>query len=84
MYKGDLLKKLILLNAFQLFADVEVIHAVPAVGHLSSSSIFPACFAPYAIVTACSDHTIRSVPRIFMLKSTTEFNVRSSVTQMLK
>ena len=33
---------------------VEVVHAVPAVGHLSSSSIYPACLAPYVIVTACS------------------------------
>ncbi|KAG7196962.1 hypothetical protein KM043_000228 [Ampulex compressa] len=38
---------------------VEVIHAAPAGGHLSSSSIYPACFAPYIIVTACSDSTIR-------------------------
>ncbi|XP_046141549.1 dmX-like protein 2 isoform X3 [Osmia bicornis bicornis] len=38
---------------------VEVIHAAPAAGHLSSSSIYPACFAPYIIVTACSDSTIR-------------------------
>ena len=33
---------------------VEVVHAVSAVGHLSSSSIYPACLAPYVIVTACS------------------------------
>ena len=38
---------------------VQVVHAVPAVGHLSSSSIYPACLAPYVIVTACSDKTIR-------------------------
>ncbi|XP_024225203.1 dmX-like protein 2 isoform X2 [Bombus impatiens] len=38
---------------------VEVIHAAPAAGHLSSSSIYPACFAPYIVVTACSDSTIR-------------------------
>ncbi|XP_053977801.1 dmX-like protein 2 isoform X6 [Hylaeus volcanicus] len=38
---------------------VEVVHAAPAAGHLSSSSIYPACFAPYIIVTACSDSTIR-------------------------
>ncbi|XP_076665130.1 rabconnectin-3 alpha isoform X3 [Andrena cerasifolii] len=38
---------------------VEVIHAAPAAGHLSSSSIYPACFAPYIIVTACSDSTTR-------------------------
>ncbi|CAG2169135.1 unnamed protein product [Oppiella nova] len=39
--------------------DVEVIHATPAAGHLSSSNIYPACFAPYLIVTACSDGKIR-------------------------
>lgn len=31
----------------------------PAAGHLSSSSIYPACFAPYLIVTACSDSSVR-------------------------
>lgn len=38
---------------------VDVIHAAPAAGHLSSSSIYPACFAPYIIVTACSDSNVR-------------------------
>jgi hypothetical protein len=38
---------------------VDVIHAAPATGHLSSSSIYPACFAPYIIVTACSDSQVR-------------------------
>lgn len=38
---------------------VDVVHASPAAGHLSSSSIYPACFAPYIIVTACSDSTSR-------------------------
>ncbi|XP_044575804.1 dmX-like protein 2 isoform X2 [Cotesia glomerata] len=38
---------------------VEVVHASPAAGHLSSSSIYPACFAPYIIVTACNDSTVR-------------------------
>lgn len=38
---------------------VDVIHASPAAGHLSSSSIYPACFAPYIIVTACSDSISR-------------------------
>lgn len=38
---------------------VDVVHASPAAGHLSSSSIYPACFAPYIIVTACSDSQIR-------------------------
>ncbi|XP_055842018.1 dmX-like protein 2 isoform X1 [Episyrphus balteatus] len=38
---------------------VDVIHASPSAGHLSSSSIYPACFAPYIIVTACSDSVSR-------------------------
>lgn len=38
---------------------VQVVHAVPAVGHLSSASIYPACLAPYVIATACSDNTVR-------------------------
>ena len=38
---------------------VEVVHAAPAAGHLSSASIYPACFAPYTVVTACSDSTVR-------------------------
>lgn len=40
-------------------SDVEVIHATPAAGHLSSSNIYPACFAPYLLCTACSDGTVR-------------------------
>uniref|UniRef100_A0A1B0A9X2 RAVE complex protein Rav1 C-terminal domain-containing protein n=1 Tax=Glossina pallidipes TaxID=7398 RepID=A0A1B0A9X2_GLOPL len=38
---------------------VDVIHASPAAGHLSSSSIYPACYAPYIIVTACTDSISR-------------------------
>ncbi|XP_074603304.1 rabconnectin-3 alpha isoform X2 [Brevipalpus obovatus] len=39
--------------------DVEILHATPSAGHLSSSNIYPACFAPYLICTACSDGTLR-------------------------
>jgi hypothetical protein len=38
---------------------VEVVHAAPAAGHLSSASIYPACLAPYTVTTACSDSTVR-------------------------
>lgn len=38
---------------------VDVVHASPAAGHLSSSSIYPACFAPYIVVTACTDSIVR-------------------------
>ena len=39
--------------------DVEVVHATPAAGHLSSSAIYPATYAPYLLATACSDGTVR-------------------------
>lgn len=39
--------------------DVEVIHATPSAGHLSSSNIYPACYAPFLIATACSDNHVR-------------------------
>ncbi|KAF5272292.1 hypothetical protein FQR65_LT04949 [Abscondita terminalis] len=38
---------------------VEIVHATPAAGHLSSASIYPACLAPYCFATACNDGTIR-------------------------
>ncbi|XP_022699027.1 dmX-like protein 2 isoform X2 [Varroa jacobsoni] len=38
---------------------VEIVHAEPAAGHLSSSNIYPACLSPYLICTACSDGKTR-------------------------
>uniref|UniRef100_A0A3P9P5A6 Dmx-like 2 n=1 Tax=Poecilia reticulata TaxID=8081 RepID=A0A3P9P5A6_POERE len=38
---------------------VEVTRATPSAGHLSSSSIYPVCLAPYLIVTTCSDSHVR-------------------------
>ncbi|PVD19781.1 hypothetical protein C0Q70_20272 [Pomacea canaliculata] len=38
---------------------VHVISANVAAGHLSSASIYPACFAPYLLTTACSDGQLR-------------------------
>ncbi|XP_068954153.1 dmX-like protein 2 isoform X1 [Petaurus breviceps papuanus] len=38
---------------------VEVIRATPSAGHLSSSSIYPVCLAPYLVVTTCSDNRVR-------------------------
>lgn len=46
-------------QALPLPDGVEVVHAAPAAGHLSSASIYPACLAPYVLVTACSDSTVR-------------------------
>ena len=39
--------------------QVEIVDCVAAAGHLSSASIFPACLAPYLIITACTDNTVR-------------------------
>ncbi|XP_029431337.1 dmX-like protein 2 isoform X2 [Rhinatrema bivittatum] len=39
--------------------SVEVIRATPSAGHLSSSSIYPVCLAPYLVVTTCSDNRVR-------------------------
>ncbi|KAM3828236.1 dmX-like protein 2 isoform 6-T7 [Vipera latastei] len=38
---------------------VEVVRATPSAGHLSSSSIYPVCLAPYLLVTSCSDNKVR-------------------------
>ncbi|KAM4746857.1 dmX-like protein 2 isoform 2-T2 [Rhinophrynus dorsalis] len=40
-------------------SGVEVIRATPSAGHLSSSSIYPVCLAPYLLVTTCSDNKVR-------------------------
>ena len=40
----------------------------------SSASIYPACFAPYAIVTACTDNTVR----FWRCKSVTDKSNESS------
>ncbi|CAG0879339.1 unnamed protein product [Cyprideis torosa] len=40
-------------------AGVRILDATPAAGHLSSASIYPACYAPYLIASACSDRTLR-------------------------
>lgn len=46
-------------QALDLPQDVEVVSASVAGGHLSSASIYPACFSPYQFVTACSDGEVR-------------------------
>ena len=49
----------VLTQTLTLPEGVDVISVAPAGGHLSSASIYPACFAPYQFVTACSDGEIR-------------------------
>ncbi|XP_078252424.1 dmX-like protein 1 isoform X2 [Rhinoraja longicauda] len=38
---------------------VEIIRATPSAGHLSSSSVHPACLAPYLLATSCTDGKVR-------------------------
>ncbi|OCU02216.1 dmX-like protein 1 isoform X4 [Xenopus laevis] len=38
---------------------VEIISVKPSAGHLSSSSIYPVCHAPYLLATSCSDSKVR-------------------------
>uniref|UniRef100_A0A8D2MGG2 Dmx like 1 n=1 Tax=Zonotrichia albicollis TaxID=44394 RepID=A0A8D2MGG2_ZONAL len=38
---------------------VEIISVKPSAGHLSSSSIYPVCRAPYLLATSCSDAKVR-------------------------
>nr|XP_014347443.1 PREDICTED: dmX-like protein 2 isoform X3 [Latimeria chalumnae] len=51
--------KLVYSQELDLPVGVEVIRATPSAGHLSSSSIYPVCLAPYLIVTSCSDSKVR-------------------------
>ncbi|XP_072134293.1 dmX-like protein 2 isoform X2 [Mobula birostris] len=51
--------KLVYSQQLDLPEGVEVIRATPSAGHLSSSSIYPVCLAPYLIVTSCSDGKVR-------------------------
>ncbi|XP_078283348.1 dmX-like protein 2 isoform X1 [Rhinoraja longicauda] len=51
--------KLVYSQQLNLPEGVEVIRATPSAGHLSSSSIYPVCLAPYLIVTSCSDGNVR-------------------------
>lgn len=39
--------------------DVKIVDASPAAEHLPSTSIYPACMAPYLLSTACSDDKVR-------------------------
>uniref|UniRef100_A0A803Y0U0 Dmx like 2 n=1 Tax=Meleagris gallopavo TaxID=9103 RepID=A0A803Y0U0_MELGA len=51
--------RLVYSQPLDLPVGVEVIRATPSAGHLSSSSIYPVCLAPYLIVTSCSDNRVR-------------------------
>ncbi|KAF4792887.1 Dmx like 2 [Turdus rufiventris] len=51
--------RLVYSQPLDLPVGVEVVRATPSAGHLSSSSIYPVCLAPYLIVTSCSDNRVR-------------------------
>ncbi|XP_044049742.1 dmX-like protein 2 isoform X7 [Siniperca chuatsi] len=51
--------KLVYSKRLDLPHGVEVTRATPSAGHLSSSSIYPVCLAPYLLVTTCSDSRVR-------------------------
>ncbi|XP_069480909.1 dmX-like protein 2 isoform X2 [Ambystoma mexicanum] len=51
--------KLVYSQPLTLPNSVEIIRATPSAGHLSSSSIYPVCLAPYLVVIACSDNRVR-------------------------
>ncbi|XP_071611366.1 dmX-like protein 2 [Heliangelus exortis] len=57
--KLTLSSRLVHSQHLDLPVGVEVISATPSAGHLSSSSIYPVCLAPYLIVTTCSDDQVR-------------------------
>ncbi|XP_053318196.1 dmX-like protein 2 [Spea bombifrons] len=51
--------RLVYSQALDIPNGVQVIRATPSAGHLSSSSIYPVCLAPYLLVTTCSDNKVR-------------------------
>ncbi|KJH47114.1 hypothetical protein DICVIV_06822 [Dictyocaulus viviparus] len=40
-------------------SGVHILSVCPAAGHLSSSSLYPACQAPYVMITSCDDDVVR-------------------------
>ncbi|XP_006134554.1 dmX-like protein 1 isoform X3 [Pelodiscus sinensis] len=63
---------------------VEIISVKPSAGHLSSSSMYPVCQAPYLLATSCSDGKVRfwrcKVTPESVAASTPEYTVNSNVT----
>uniref|UniRef100_A0A8C8R8L7 Dmx like 1 n=1 Tax=Pelusios castaneus TaxID=367368 RepID=A0A8C8R8L7_9SAUR len=63
---------------------VEIISVKPSAGHLSSSSIYPVCHAPYLLATSCSDGKVRfwrcKVSPESAGSSTPEYTENSNVT----
>ncbi|GAB0205623.1 dmX-like protein 1 [Grus japonensis] len=51
--------KMVYSQELNLPEGVEIISVKPSAGHLSSSSIYPVCRAPYLLATSCSDGNVR-------------------------
>ncbi|XP_054253479.1 dmX-like protein 1 isoform X2 [Indicator indicator] len=51
--------KMVYSQELSLPKGVEIISVKPSAGHLSSSSIYPVCRAPYLLATSCSDGKVR-------------------------
>ncbi|XP_067885987.1 dmX-like protein 1 isoform X2 [Heterodontus francisci] len=54
-----LISKRVYSQELALPEGVEIIRVTPSAGHLSSSSVHPACLAPYLLATSCSDGKVR-------------------------
>ncbi|XP_054997036.1 dmX-like protein 1 isoform X2 [Sorex araneus] len=57
--KLTLSSEMVYSQELQLPEGVEIISVKPSAGHLSSSSIYPMCSAPYLLATLCSDEKVR-------------------------
>ncbi|XP_057272660.1 dmX-like protein 1 [Pezoporus wallicus] len=55
----SLSSKMVYSQKLDLPEGVEIISVKPSAGHLSSSSIYPVCRAPYLLATSCSDGKVR-------------------------
>ncbi|XP_052011882.1 dmX-like protein 1 isoform X3 [Apodemus sylvaticus] len=57
--KLSLSSEMVYSKELDLPEGVEIISVKPSAGHLSSSSIYPVCSAPYLLATSCSDDKVR-------------------------
>ncbi|KAF3821460.1 hypothetical protein GH733_009502, partial [Mirounga leonina] len=57
--KLTLTSEMVYSQELNLPEGVEIISVKPSAGHLSSSSIYPMCSAPYLLATSCSDEKVR-------------------------
>ncbi|XP_012372214.1 dmX-like protein 1 [Octodon degus] len=57
--KLSLFSEMVYSQELHLPEGVEIISVKPSAGHLSSSSIYPVCSAPYLLATSCSDEKVR-------------------------